>query len=358
MKWNRDLPVVGIRIVLFSLVLFCLFHPESVTGQTTPTPGSLNEFQMSGYAKNMLEAINLLREENDLSQLIPDAALSAAAEDQAAYLLEIGQLTERGQNQESPKTKAMDFGYAGGADFYINQNIASSWVATQAKTVLDTVWMQEPVYKIRILNPDATHIGIGAVDDNSRRYIVVYTGWLPDGSIYYTAVPTYDWRTPKPEASYTPSPKPIQISTSNPDGSIQHRIQKGETISEIAYAYGVDWDTLSNLNNLDLEDPVIIEGQDLLVRDKFTVTPTPTASETPRPPTRTPRPTYTKSTTESSETQIIPASTPTDQVIVDVGSFLENSKPFRKPVGILLIIVSVIGLFLSFLFKKNSNKGK
>ena len=358
MNWNRELPIFGNRIILFSLVLFCLFHAESVIGQTTPTPGSMNEYQMSGYAKNMLEAINLLREENGLSQLIPDAALSAAAEDQAAYLLKIGQITERGQNQESPKTKANDFGYAGGADFYINQNIATSWVATQAKTVLDTVWMQEPVYKVRILNPDATHIGIGAVDNNSRRYIVVYTGWLADGSIYYTAVPTYDWRTPKPEASYTPSPKPLQISTSNPDGSIQHRIQKGETLSEIAYAYGVNWDTLSNLNNLELEDPVIIEGQDLLIRSKFTVTPTPTASETPRPPTRTPRPTYTKSSSESSETQILPSTTPTDPVIVDVGLFLENSKPFRKPVGILLVIVSGVGLLLSFRFKKNNHKGK
>ncbi len=341
-------------------VFFCLLTTfgSAPAAAAAETPDPDVGFALTGYALDMLEAINDLRVRDDLPKLIPDRALSEAAAKQAAYMLEIGQLSERGPKRESARMMVMDFGYAGGAPFELNQNIASSWEATEAETVLDEVWLKSPIQKVRLLNSEADHIGIGTAARNSYRYIVVYTGWLRDGSLLYTPVPTYDARTPKPRITATLTPEPIAISTRNPDGSILHIVKKDETLSEIAIAYNVDWYYLSNLNLLDWEDPVIFEGEEMLIEEKYTQTPTLTASLTPLPPTRTTRPTFTDDATARllAQTPAVPQVTKTQVIQLDVNRLIVRTETYRKPVGIALIVLSFFGLILSFVIRKHNRR--
>lgn len=80
-------------------------------------------------------------------------------------------------------------------------------------------------------------------------------------------------------AGYT-TPTPVgMVQVNRPDttGKIVHTVQAYQTLSTIAQAYGVDVNTILNLNGLQVDWPLQI-GQKLVIRPA-TVTPTPT----PRP---------------------------------------------------------------------------
>lgn len=309
------------------------------------------------FRQEVMENINQARQEKKLPALQWDENLANAANQQAAYLAKIGKLTEKGLNNESAKSIAADFGYGGGSHFQIEQCIAMSWSDTEPSYIVKNIWLNQTQDRAALLNEEAVHIGVGESFDVGRhRYVVVYLGWLESGTEAYTPLPTYDQRTPKPQLSYTPTAKMILISTPNPDGSIIHKIQEGETLSEIAYAYHIDWDTLSNLNDLDLKNPVIIEGQDLLIRPKFTQTLTPTVTETPRPPTRTPRPTFTAdSDAMKGESVVTPLPTETEFAEWNASKILSEVRPYQKIIGIALVVISAFGLIFSFIFRKHDH---
>jgi hypothetical protein len=88
------------------------------------------------------------------------------------------------------------------------------------------------------------HIGIGVADERNRRFVVVMVGYLLDGSIRTHRCRLMIFEHQKPIVSTTPSPIPLMTATRQPDGSIVHEITSGQTLSEIAYAYKVDWKPL------------------------------------------------------------------------------------------------------------------
>ncbi|NMB89281.1 MAG: LysM peptidoglycan-binding domain-containing protein [Chloroflexi bacterium] len=80
------------------------------------------------------------------------------------------------------------------------------------------------------------------------------------------------------EGYATPTPVGmIQLATPDPDGKIVHTVQSYQTLTTIAQAYGVEIDTILNLNGLQIDWPLQI-GQQLIVQPSR-VTPSPT----PRP---------------------------------------------------------------------------
>ncbi len=96
-------------------------------------------------------------------------------------------------------------------------------------------------------------------------------------------------------ASTTSAPSaPTQVSqpvavvteTPQPDGSIWHTVQPGQTLSTIARAYGVDVPTIAQLNNI--SGDIIYAGQRLLI--KAVPLPAETPTPTPEPTTETPPP--------------------------------------------------------------------
>jgi len=97
----------------------------------------------------------------------------------------------------------------------------------------------------------------------------------------------------------------------------------------IAAAYDITVDELIALNNLG-KTPVIFEGQKLIIRPAYTPTPSPTATLTPRPPTRTPIPPQTPQPVATQEEK-------------NEGAFLNVD---RSTMGLVLILLCGAGLAL------------
>jgi LysM repeat protein len=134
----------------------------------------------------------------------------------------------------------------------------------------------------------------------------------------------------------------VLTSTPNPDGSVTHEVQPGQSLWAIAVAYGITINDLNTMNSLG-NNPVVKVGQKLMIIGASSPTVSPTVTETLRPPTRTPtlsptprptRPTVTPSTTP----------TPTPKPLLPQISSL--SPESRRSVGLSLVIGCVLGLVL------------
>lgn len=359
-------------LILFLLLALFLFSGNTenafaVTTTGSPSPATTTPTQSPSLTptkpafdptfdqavSSLFSQINLLREENEAGMLILDNNLTAAAQNFAEYLLESGKLSEKGPQGETVTTRAKDVGYGGGTDFTVTQNSAMVWADTTMEYLVRAVWGGDIKEKLKLINPKSQHIGIGIAEHQRRRFVVVMTGHLSDGSVRYTPLPTYDERTPRPVLSLTPSPVPLVTSTQLANGAIYHEIGGGQTLSEIAQAYGIDWYALAQRNQLDPEDPVIYEGELLVIQPSFTITPTPTETNTPRPPTKTPRPTFTNPPM-TSETAPAFTRTAVPQITEQnfLSHFLARLGSFRAQAGFVLALLSGIGLILSVLLRK------
>ncbi len=250
------------------------------------------------FRKEIFQTLNQQRVKYHVGKLQTDDCLDSAAQRQAEYLAEIGKLENTGKYGESLRERVLDAGYGGDKSFVVRETNARIWVDTDVDYLMEWIWRTEQTSLKALFSSDVRQVGIGVADTpDKHRYVVAILAGLDDGTTGYSMTrPTYDFRTPKPTASVTPSPQALITSTPNSDGGVYHVVQEGETFSEIALAYGLDWYTLSVRNHIKLSDTtpvVIMEGQVLVIEPTFTLTPTPTNTKTPLPPTWTPRPTFT-----------------------------------------------------------------
>lgn len=304
----------------------------------------------------IFEQLNALRKRYGVGEIRFDEHLNTAAQRQAEYLAQIGKLDNYGSAGESAHERAADAGYGGDKAFTVAETSAQVWVDTDAEYLIEQVWRKTQSSVQAIFSPDVRQVGIGYADapDKHRYYVLLLAG-LDDGTDDYSMTrPTYDYRTPKPTASATPTPQELMTSTPNPDGGVYHVVQEGETFSEIALAYGLDWYTLSVRNNIKLSDTtpvVIMEGQVLVIEPTFTFTPTPTATKTPLPPTNTPRPTFTADPEASFAGTV--QTPPLDRLPApDLKGVLDRAAGWKKTVGWILIGFCIPGLFFSLTRRK------
>jgi LysM repeat protein len=136
-----------------------------------------------------------------------------------------------------------------------------------------------------------------------------------------------------PQTSITPI-IPVSVSTANPDGSIYHVVQNGQTLEMIAISYGISISELRTLNGMVEGASDIYIGQSLVIRKALPPTETPTPTPTIQPPTRTPR-----STTPIITPTPLPSLTATPRPLIPEGILIK-----RKSLGITLISIGVAGL--------------
>ena len=136
----------------------------------------------------------------------------------------------------------------------------------------------------------------------------------------------------------------IITSTPNPDGSIVHIVQEGETLWDIALAYGVPGaEIMGNSGNSPTVTDVYV-GQVLIIRPPNPSTQTPTLTSTP---TRiTPQATLLRPTLTPIPTQtLFPTLTPTDQPNVLFRAFADT-----HTIGIAMVGISGVGILLVLIF--------
>jgi LysM repeat protein len=127
---------------------------------------------------------------------------------------------------------------------------------------------------------------------------------------------------------------PVIVSTPNPDGSIIHIVQYGQTLVMISEAYGVIISEIRKLNGIPENISDIYEGQRLIIRVALPPTETPTLTPTMQPPTRTPR-----NTTPIMTPTPLPSPTATHISLIPRGMTVN-----RKGVGFVLTGIGLLGL--------------
>ncbi len=332
--------------------------PDPTATQTRELSAEEREFRENEtYVETLLTEINRLRAEYDRPELILDAALQKVAAAQVSVFAKLNRLSERSRDNRSLKSIAQEYQYAGGAAFSLHQNSALGWRTTPPEYIIEEIWFSTVGERAKLLSADYLHAGIATIVINNRRFVALITGKLANGSLTYTPLPTIENATPPPDvAPWTeterPSENPVVTSTPAADGSVAHVVLKDQTLSEIAAAYDIGWNGLALLNSLDLENPVIYEGDTILIRPRFTDTVTPTITKTPIPPTRTPRPTYTAEATEAAanpgpaENRHEPGGY--------INDFFMKIEAFKPALAWGLIGLSVLGLIMTFILRKSA----
>jgi hypothetical protein len=136
----------------------------------------------------------------------------------------------------------------------------------------------------------------------------------------------------------------ILTSTPQPDGSIYHIVQPGESLWAISVAYGIPGSEIMVLNGNSPEADEVYINQVLLIRRANTPTPTSNASPTPIP--TTPQPTvFVPSRTPIPTKTPLPTATPTLPPSTAQVLFGDSKK-----VGWTMVACSGVGLLLLLVF--------
>jgi uncharacterized protein YkwD/LysM repeat protein len=293
------------KILTFTLALCFVLFPALVDSSSASA--------QAGDASQLIAEVNSLRAAYGLPPYSANNALMSAAQQQSDYQASIGTWTHTGPDGSRPHDRAVAAGYGGGTQVYVSENVAMGIDLGTSRTV-NEMW-QTAIHLETMISPNYTHIGAGVGQADGWVYYTIVVGYIA-GSAGSVPEPAAEQPAPTSEAdvepvtSPVPSAVPIQsIAISSPaqDGSIEHVVQAGQFLENIATAYDIELEELLSLNGLSSQS-VIFPGDKLLikpasesptdaVRLEATVSepeptsmPTATPTERPAAPTATPVP--------------------------------------------------------------------
>ena len=329
--YKRILP-----IVLKSIVLLLVLLPLS----------PVRVYAQAGSASDLLAAVNAFRSTNGLAPYGLDGGMMSEAQAQSDYQASINTCTHTRADGSGPGDHGVSAeNIACGYHLSVDAAIYSQWT--------------DALHNATMLGPDTGLAGAGMATSGDNVYYTLDVKRLTGEFTYRPPRQSQDQPTSAPrDVNPTPVPKPgglatVIVSTPSEDGSIAHTIHYGETLVDIAAAYGISLDDLYKLNkdSIDPKKPVYFEGQVLTIRLAQTQTPTLAPTFTLRPPTRTKVPTRTATALRTSTPTSTVTITPTPTLpVIDSPNFN------RTAVAYGFIVVSAVGLV--FVVVKGFVKGK
>ena len=279
------------RILLLTLISTLIFFSLGFT----PNAQSAND---------LIDEVNRLRSENDLTPFAVNPILMKIAQAHADYIASNGVLTHFNANGQPPYQRALDAGYSVAGDLSLGggfaENIHSGASLSPEGAV--TFWMGDSAQRAAMLSPDLQDIGAGMATADGITYYVLDFGSESDTPAV-TSTPT----RPSSEVvistagAFGTKEVIVYLSTPEKNGDVYHTVLKGEGLWSIAIAYGTTVEQIKVLNGLATDE--IFAGQLLLVIKPITPTSTSTIESTATlglptstptlPATETPTPTAT-----------------------------------------------------------------
>lgn len=322
--------------LLFALLAAALLAPAlPAQASAVPLPAAAPHLD-DGYA--LLDAVNQLRAGYGLAPYQTSVALMISTQLHSVYQASIGTWSHEGADGTDETQRAAIQGYGGGAAIYCDEAVGFGLNFT-AQQIVDA-WNEPTHLPIMISTRYIDAGGGAAVDAQGRIFytldVCYYSGESAvvfSSSADITQEPVYQYATATPQ----------------PDGSIIHEVEMGESFFSIADDYELTLNELLELNNLTSE-AMINPGDLLLVRVAYTITPSPEPSLTPTPviPTATRRPTRTATAAIPIDTPL-PSATPTPQPFLrmpDTVTFMGRVLPALAAVigtaGIALVVAGSI----------------
>ena len=283
----------------------------------------------AGSAGDLLSEVNNLRAQNGLPAYEIDGSLMAAAQAHAEYMASSGQVTHTRADGSTPAALGFIENIAGGRNLSVMVAVYTFWTdASHWNTMVGI---------------SSGYAGAGVAEANGSVYYALAVKRSAGGVIVAQPAPTQPaGSAPDPQAQPTQEVMiAVTTATPQPDGSIVHEVQPGQSLWSIAMAYGAKIADLIALNSL-APTPVIYTGDKILVVQAPTATETLPATETATPtrqPTRTPTPTQTLAPPTLTPTATL---TPTPTPWLRMPSLEDGEN--RRSLGIGLVVVCGMGL--------------
>ena len=325
--------------ILLILAILSLFAPIF----STPAPVQAQ----AGTPFEVLVQINNLRSANGLTPLVENQYLNIAAQNHANWIASTGIGGHTGEGGSTAADRALAVGYGQGAKVWVTEN----WARGPGLTAYDcvyTMWAPSAAHLDNMLTTWHNEFGAGvALDGDGFTVYVVNFGHSAGSNI-----PEQPISTPSgPTATLAPLIQPVTTARPNPDGSVIHIVQFGQSLWAIADAYQISMADLLSQNGLTEED-AIFPDQRLLIVPAYLEVEEVTGTDTTedvnpafQTPTLTPSPTTTRTAQPTSTRN---ASTPTVRPKQGSHFFANIFSGDTLYVGIGLVIVSVLGIALLF----------
>ena len=318
------------------MLIFALFAAALPTGEVRSAAPS---------AYDLIAAVNDLRVNSGLSSISTDSALMSAAQAQADYLASTYDTTYPSWDEGhvgAGGTYARDRAVAAGYTLTSGMNVVENWAGGNSSTTLSEViyefWGDE-THMGTMLNRDAVAMGAGVSQSAGGAIYFI----LDVGVSYGSGGSGASVSSTIPTTAVTAQVALVQVATPRADGTIVHIVGSGQALWNIAAAYDVSVDQLKDLNKLNSD--IITTGQEILVQVAPTATDTPPATETPRPPTRTPIPAQTAQAVETQAQE----DGEDDKAVLGMD---------RQTMGLALILICGAGLALVVLGTMSKDKNK
>jgi hypothetical protein len=189
-------------------------------------------------AGDLLGRVNNLRASVGRGPYSFNGALSAAAQSQAQWIVDTGNVSHTHPDGSGPRTRALNAGYPStqvSENIYggTNANVDSAWV----------FWINSGIHYAGLVNAAYNEVGVGIAHGNwGAAYVLVFgnSGGPPP---------------PPPQAlgssgsgsagdSAAASAPPAYVLGLDEHGNIMHEVQPGDTLGDIALIYGYTWDDL------------------------------------------------------------------------------------------------------------------
>jgi hypothetical protein len=219
-------------------------------------------------ASELLARINALRASLGLPGYSLNGALSAAALNQARWMVNTGQISHTQSDGSTPSSRAAAAGYGGS---WVSENIYGGSLAR-----IDDAWAfwtTSPIHYRGLTNPNYQDIGIASATSSWGTAYVLVFGAQGSGRAVSTGGGSSGG------TGRASGPPPFVVGLDN-HGNIMHEVQPQQTIGDILLIYGYTWDDLGyflTLNHKSQDDIRRLQiGEVVLVPPKAgTYTPTP-----------------------------------------------------------------------------------
>lgn len=210
-------------------------------------------------AYEVLDEVNALRASYGLAPFVVDPILMAVAQRSADCGAAAGGLSHTCVDGMRPRDRAIAAGYGAGETVFVSENIIEGTGLTPAGAV--EWWTGDEPHLNTMIGQYYRDAGAGYAEVDGYAYYVLMSGYVAGG---YSASGYYSPAT-LTAAAAPPPPVPVLIATPGPDGSIVHEVQYGQSLWTIAAVYGVDVETLRQLNGFPAE-PLLHQGDRVLIR--------------------------------------------------------------------------------------------
>lgn len=288
-------------------------------------------------AADMIARVNELRASLGLAPYSWNAALTAAANNQASYLATSGIVSHTGADGSTPRDRARTAGYVSP---WVSENIYVGGIAGISDAM--NFWVNSPVHYASLTSPNYTDIGAALAVGSTRAFVLVFGA--PDTRFTNTSAGGGNSGSAN-NANAAPA-RPSFVVGVDANGNIMHEIQPGDTLGDIALLYGYSWGdipTLLALNGMSENDirELPIGGIFLVPRWDGTYTPSPPPADFTPSATYTPEATSTPTATPTAPPTFTPTSTNTplataaNHALLPPATYVEPTQTLQPSITVL-----------------------